>query len=90
MQAYVGTKIILAEPMNEYVFLEKYRGKERKKEDVKHEDVKHKENTECVCYNGYHVRYSNPDGSYYDSWSPIDVFLRAYRPITEDEKSLIV
>lgn len=28
---------------------------------------------------GYHVRYTNPDGSFYDSWSPKHVFEEAYR-----------
>lgn len=28
---------------------------------------------------GYHVRYENPDGSTYDSWSPKDVFEKAYQ-----------
>lgn len=29
---------------------------------------------------GYHVEYTNPDGSTYDSWSPKDVFEKAYKP----------
>ena len=28
---------------------------------------------------GYHVQYTNPDGSIYDSWSPKSVFEKAYR-----------
>ena len=28
---------------------------------------------------GYHVQYTNPDGSIYDSWSPKDVFEKAYK-----------
>ena len=85
MQAYIGTKLILAEPMNEDDFLAEYKGKERKKEDVQD-----KENTtECVIYDGFHVRYSNPEGSYYDSWSPSNVFLRSYRPVSKDEMLLM-
>jgi len=38
---------------------------------------------------GYHVHYSNPNGSKYDSWSPKNVFERAYREVSEDEKSLL-
>ncbi|MCW8966107.1 MAG: hypothetical protein OQK82_05415 [Candidatus Pacearchaeota archaeon] len=79
MQAYIGAKVILAEPMTEDDFLSEYKGVESK-EDT---DI------ECVSNDGFHVRYSNPNGSYYDSWSPSDVFLRAYRPIAEDEKSLM-
>ena len=28
---------------------------------------------------GYHVQYTNPDGSIYDSWSPKDVFEQSYQ-----------
>lgn len=34
---------------------------------------------------GYHVQYTNPDGSTYDSWSPKDVFEKSYQ-IAEDFK----
>ena len=37
---------------------------------------------------GYHVIYPNPEGEYH-SWSPKDVFETAYRPVTEEERSLL-
>jgi hypothetical protein len=35
--------------------------------------------------NGYHITYE--DG--YESWSPLDVFERCYRPLVDSEKKLI-
>ena len=75
MEAYIGCKVILAEPMDKNQFEADYKGGPT--EYHKGEE-------------GYHVQYSNPDGSTYDSWSPKDVFERAYRPVSEDEKALIV
>lgn len=65
MKKYIGTKEIMAEPMNECVAVEK--GFARPNTD----------NHEWRL--GYHVQYINPDGSTYDSWSPKDVFERAYQ-----------
>lgn len=62
MKTYVGTKTVKAMPMNELAAVEK--GYARKNED-NHE-----------WREGYHVQYTNPDGSIYDSWS---VFEKAYR-----------
>lgn len=66
LKKYLGTKVVEARPMNEIY-------------------------AECVGYarknidnhewrEGYHVRYTNPDGSTYDSWSPKDVFEKTYKP----------
>lgn len=65
MKKYVGTKTVKAEPMNELAAVEK--GYARENED-NHE-----------WREGYHVQYTNPDGSIYDSWSPKSVFEKAYR-----------
>lgn len=65
MKKYVGTKTVKAEPMNELAAVEK--GYARKNKD-NHE-----------WREGYHVQYTNPDGSIYDSWSPKSVFEKAYR-----------
>ena len=65
MKTYIGTKQVMAEPMNELVAVEK--GYARPNED-NHE-----------WQQGYHVRYTNPDGSTYDSWSPRDVFEATYK-----------
>ena len=65
MKKYVGTKMVKAEPMNELAAVEK--GYARENED-NHE-----------WREGYHVQYTNPDGSIYDSWSPKSVFEKAYR-----------
>ena len=74
MKAYIGTKIIKAEKMYKEDFDYKFKRKPGK----------------SFVTEGYHVEYSNPDGSKYDSWSPKDVFERAYRPVSEDEKTLLV
>lgn len=65
MKTYIGTKQVKAEPMNELVAVEK--GYARKNED-NHEWCE-----------GYHVQYTNPDGSTYDSWLPKSVFEQAYK-----------
>lgn len=65
MKTYVGTKTVKAEPMNELAALEK--GYVRENED-NHERRE-----------GYHVQYTTPDGSIYNSWSPKSVFEKAYR-----------
>lgn len=65
MKKYIGTKQVKAEPMNELAAVEN--GYARKNED-NHE-----------WREGYHVQYINPDGSTYDSWSPKNVFEKAYK-----------
>lgn len=77
MQAYIGTKIILAEEMDEFTF------KCRKEGSTPKADV------QVETRAGYLVVYPNPDGSKYESWSPKDVFERSYRRIFKDEKELI-
>lgn len=65
MEIAIGTKVIGFRPTTEKTF------RELKGQGWGgHEDV-----------DGYHVQYSNPNGSYYDSWSPKAVFEEAYRPI---------
>lgn len=65
MKTYIGTKQVKAEPMNELAAVEN--GYARKNED-NHE-----------WREGYHVQYTNPDGSTYDSWSPAEPFEKAYK-----------
>lgn len=67
MKKYIGTKIVKAEKMNELTALEK--GFTRSNKD-NHE-----------WRQGYHVQYTNPDGSTYDSWSPKNVFEEAYHEV---------
>ncbi len=75
MKAYLGAKIILAEPMSDAQFNAKF---------------KNKEDDGCkMAAAGYHVQYSNPNGTTYDAWSPKSVFERAYREVSEDEVKLI-
>ena len=76
MRAYIGAKIIMAEPMDEITFGRQFR------------KTTPDENQETRP--GYHVQYSNPDGTTYDSWSPRDVFERAYRPIEKGEAAQIL
>lgn len=65
MKHYIGTKQVMAEPMTEAQAVEK--GYARENTDG------HKLRL------GYHVQYTNPDGSTYDSWSPRQVFEQSYR-----------
>lgn len=65
MKTYIGTKQVKAEPMDELAAVEN--GFARKNVD-NHE-----------WRQGYHVQYTNPDGSVYDSWSPKQVFEQAYK-----------
>ena len=67
LRKYIGTKIVEARPMNEIDA--EYIGYACKNSD------KHK------WRDGYHVRYINSDGSFYDSWSPKDVFEKAYHEV---------
>lgn len=75
LKQYKGTKTVKAEPMNESVAVEK--GFARANKDG-HE-----------WREGYHVQYTNPDGSTYDSWSPKDVFEKSYK-IAEDFKDRLI
>ena len=67
MEKYIGTKQVEAEPMTlgkfEYCFNRSVYPGESHNLDE----------------SGYHVLYTNPDGSTYDSWSPKDVFEKSYR-----------
>lgn len=64
MKHYIGTKEVMAEPMTEAKAI--VEGYARENEDG------HKFRL------GYHVQYTNPDGTKYDSWSPRDVFEHSY------------
>lgn len=75
MKTYIGTKQVKAEPMDELAAVEK--GYARKNED-NHE-----------WRQGYHVQYTNPDGSTYDSWSPKDVFERSYNVCDEGQIAMV-
>lgn len=65
MKKYVGTKTVKAEPMNELAAVEKGYARENKDNHEWRE--------------GYHVQYTNSDGSIYDSWYPKSVFEKAYQ-----------
>ena len=75
MKTYIGTKQVKAEPMNELAAVEK--GYARKNED-NHE-----------WREGYHVQYTNPDGSTYDSWSPKSVFESSYNVCDERQVAMV-
>lgn len=64
LKKYIGTKIVEARPMNEI--------------DAESIGYARKNSDNHEWRNGYHVRYTNPDGSFYDSWSPKNVFEKAY------------
>lgn len=70
LKQYIGTKTVKAEPMVKSAAVAK--GWARASEG----------NSDTP---GYHVQYTNPDGSTYDSWSPKDVFEKSYQ-IAEDFK----
>lgn len=65
LKLYIGTKMVQAEPMAKSAAVTK--GWARPSSEG-NEDVP-----------GYHVQYTNPDGSTYDSWSPKDVFEQSYQ-----------
>lgn len=75
LKKYIGTKEVMAAPMDEATAVAK--GFARKNED-NHE-----------LRSGYHVQYTNPDGSTYDSWSPKDVFEKSYQ-VAEDFKDRLI
>lgn len=74
LKQYIGTKMVKAEPMEKSAAVAK--GWARPSEGS--EDVP-----------GYHVQYTNPDGSTYDSWSPKEVFEKSYQ-IAEDFKDRLI
>jgi hypothetical protein len=74
MQAYIGSKIVRAEPMTDTDFVGK---------------IKPSQWAQPTGKPGYHVQYAQPDGSRYDSWSPKAVFEEAYRPVSDGEKEMI-
>lgn len=65
LKLYIGTKMVQAEPMVKSAAVAK--GWARPSSEG-NEDVP-----------GYHVQYTTPDGSTYDSWSPKDVFEQSYQ-----------
>lgn len=65
LKPYIGTKMVMAEQMAKSAAVAK--GWARPSSEG-NEDVP-----------GYHVQYTNPDGSTYDSWSPKDVFEQSYQ-----------
>ena len=69
LKTYIGTKEVKAAPMDEATAVAK--GFARKNED-NHE-----------WRPGYHIQYTNTDGSTYDSWSPKDVFEAAYKDASD-------
>lgn len=75
LKPYIGAKVIMGEPMSDIEF-----GRRFKKTTPE-------ENQEAQA--GYHVQYSNPDGSKYDSWSPKSQFERAYRQLHDDEMAML-
>lgn len=65
LKKYIGTKVVEARPMNEI--------------DAESIGYARKNSDHHEWREGYHVRYTNPDGSFYDSWSPKSVFEEAYK-----------
>lgn len=75
LKPYIGTKMVMAEQMAKSAAVAK--GWARPSSEG-NEDVP-----------GYHVQYTNPDGSTYDSWSPKDVFEKSYQ-VAEDFKDRLI
>lgn len=75
LKQYIGTKMVKAEPMEKSAAVAK--GWARPSEG--NEDVP-----------GYHVQYTNPDGSTYDSWSPKEVFEKSYQIADDFVDRLII
>lgn len=74
LKQYIGTKMVKAEPMVKSAAVAK--GWARPSEGNNDDP-------------GYHVQYTNPDGSTYDSWSPKDVFEQSYQ-VAEDFKDRLI
>ena len=67
MKKYIGTKVIMAEPMSELDAIKKnYRFR------IAGDDSDWDE--------GYHTKEFTLDGRIYDNWIPKDVFEKAYKP----------
>lgn len=73
LKLYIGTKMVKAEPMVKSAAVAK--GWARPSEG--NQDAP-----------GYHVQYTNPDGSIYDSWSPKEVFEQSYQIIENSKDRL--
>lgn len=71
LKQYIGTKTVKAEPMVKSAAVAQGWARASKEG-----------NPDAP---GYHVQYTNPDGSTYDSWSPQDVFEESYQ-IAQDFK----
>lgn len=67
LKKYIDTKVVEARPMSEI--------------DAESIGYARKNIDNHEWREGYHVRYTNPDGSTYDSWSPKSVFEEAYREV---------
>ena len=79
MDRYIGTKIILAEPMEAHEFaLKKNRGPNAPELSPEIDSLGHSQP-------GYIVQYEDN----YVSWSPKEVFERAYRRISDAEVKLL-
>lgn len=81
MKQYIGTKVIEAEPATLYELKEGGHYLKKHSEEWTKEDAGIPELSSSKR-EGYAVRYE--DG--YESWSPKDVFEKAYLPITVNEK----
>lgn len=73
LKLYIGTKMVNAEPMVKSAAVAK--GWAKLTEG-------------CLNDPGYHVQYTNPDGSIYDSWSPKDVFEQSYQIVENFKERL--
>lgn len=80
MKQYIGTKVVEAEPAKRYEngieFVIISPGQEISEAEA------HVVNSAVTCSEGYRVRYA--DG--YTSWSPKDVFERAYLPVEANQE----
>ena len=76
LKQHIGTKMVKAEPMAKSAAVAK--GWARPSSEG-NEDVP-----------GYHVQYTNPDGSTYDSWSPKEVFEKSYQIADDFVDRLII
>ena len=74
MPAYIGTKIICAVPLDEFEFA----ARKDERTGLDHHDI-------SGGRPGYLVVY--PDG--YESWSPKEVFEKAYRLVSDDERRIV-
>ena len=80
MKQYIGTKVVEAEPATLYELKEGGHYVKKHSEEWPEESANIPE-LSSSAREGYAVRYA--DG--YESWSPKDVFERAYLPITVNE-----